>query len=500
MTAVEETRALVPPERRKEPLAVRSGLRDDVAEEAVLGAVLVDDSVLPLVLGQISVEDFAVPGHAVVFAAMVSIVRAGQRVDYISLDHELRDRHRLQTVGGVQTLEEFTERLARLWYSTAHVETHARIVAERARRRRLHALATQLVSLTNDTRAQVDDVDRAVRGLLEASATRTDARLVSLGEAFVEVLDRFTSPEAASAGAVRTGFLDFDERTAGGLRAGQLVVIAARPSMGKTALALGLALYAAEEALARAAASATAPPRVLFISLEMSAGDLSLRAASLRGRFSAHAVRSGALPAEQMTAFLGMGAVLDPLPIRILDTGSLKLAALRALVLREALREGGLALVVIDYLQLVRADERSDSREREVSEVARGLKDVAMEARIPVVALSQLNRACEQRPGKQKRPMMSDLRESGEIEAAADVVTFLYRDEVYNKDTEDRGIAEWILGKQRNGPLGTVRLAWIAEHTRFDNLAADEPSEPYRVGGYRPSAAPASAGDEEVPW
>ena len=255
-----------------------------------------------------------------------------------------------------------------------------------------------------------------------------------------------------------TGFADLDEKTSG-LQPGDLVIIAGRPSMGKTALALNITEHVALN---------TKMPVAVF-SMEMGASQLALRMIGSVGRLDQHKLRTGRLAAEdweKLSAALGR---LSEAPILIDETPALNAIEVRSRARRLAKTYGKLGLVVVDYLQLMQASTQGENRATEISEISRAMKSLAKELKVPVVALSQLNRSLEQRPNK--RPVMSDLRESGAIEQDADVILFIYRDEVYNPDTQDKGVAEIIIGKQRNGPIGTVRLTFLGEHTRFENSA-----------------------------
>ncbi len=273
----------------------------------------------------------------------------------------------------------------------------------------------------------------------------------------IETLYNRDDPSAVT--GVPTGFTDLDEKTSG-LQPGDLVIIAGRPSMGKTALALNITEHVALN---------TKMPVAVF-SMEMGASQLALRMIGSVGRLDQHKLRTGRLAAEdweKLSAALGR---LSDAPILIDETPALNAIEVRARARRLAKTYGKLGLVVVDYLQLMQASTQGENRATEISEISRAMKSLAKELKVPVVALSQLNRSLEQRPNK--RPVMSDLRESGAIEQDADVILFIYRDEVYNPDTQDKGIAEIIIGKQRNGPIGTVRLTFLGEHTRFENSAS----------------------------
>jgi replicative DNA helicase len=338
--------------------------------------------------------------------------------------------------------------------------------------------------LAADPARSVAEIERAATTEMARAAQPRgqSAQVIDVAAAVNLALDRILS-RAQGIGGLETGFADFDAMTQG-LVPGQLVIVAGRPAMGKTAMGLCIATNLAAAEMRRAREAGRAQRRVVFVSLEMSAGELGLRLVASWGRLDAQAAQSGDLPEDLLAVFNDAVREVSALPLRILDTGHLKLSELAATIGRERLA-GEVLAVVVDYLQLVKPDHRSESREREVAEIARGLKELAKEVKAPVIALSQLSRKCEERPNPHKRPQLSDLRESGELEQAADIVTGLYRDEVYNRDSEDRGAAEWIVLKQRGGPTGTVRLRWHAAATRFDNFAQQhEPELPPASGDW----------------
>ena len=319
--------------------------------------------------------------------------------------------------------------------------------------------------------AQKNNDEETARGIAKLAELmryllhESNKALIPLEQVIIEAFERIenTMPRGARITGTETGFRDLDTLTSG-LHGGQLIIIAARPAMGKTSLVLNLTGSAAE--------SSKKP--VLFFSLEMPRVELANRLMCAEARIDQSRLRSNMLTQDDMTTLTAAANKLHTLPIYIDDSGDLTLLELRAKA-RRIKADRDMSLIVIDYLQLMKASrEKQESREREISEISRGLKGLAKELDVPIVALSQLNRGCETRPGKDKRPMLADLRESGAIEQDADVVMFIYRDEVYNRDTEDKGIAELIIAKQRNGPTDTVRLRFIRELTKFENLAADD--------------------------
>jgi replicative DNA helicase len=432
------------------------------AEKAVLGGVLLDNSALDTVEAIVTPPDFYHPSHAVIFESVQSLKSRGEPVDVVTLAAELRARERLNTVGGAQYLGELTDTIPTI----AHIEQHARIVADLAQVRRMIAAAHEITARGYGDRGSADGfLDFAAARVFEIAQKRSKSSLIELHQAIQEAFERIekTLERGARITGTETGFRDLDTLTAG-MHPGQLIIIAARPAMGKTSLVLNLTTHAA----------ITSQKPVLFFSLEMPRVELANRMMCAEARVDQARLRSNMLTQDDMTALTAAASKLFQLPVYIDDSGDLTLLELRAKS-RRIKAEKDVSLIVIDYLQLMKASrEGMDSREREISEISRGLKSLAKELEVPIIALSQLNRSPETRSGKDKRPQLSDLRESGAIEQDADVVMFIYRDEVYNKDTEDRGIAELIIAKQRNGPTDTVRLRFVRELTKFENLAEDE--------------------------
>ncbi len=443
------------------------------AERAVLGGLLLDNSALSTVEAVVSASDFYHPAHAVIYEAIQAVSARREPVDVVTLASELRARERLNTVGGAQYLGELTDTIPTI----AHIESHARIVTDLAGVRRMIEVAHEIVARGYGERGDAEQfLDFAAAKVFEVAQKRARTTLIPLEQAILEAFERIekTLERGARITGTETGFRDLDTLTAG-MSGGQLIIVAARPAMGKTAFALNVT--------ASAAVSAGKP--VLFFSLEMPRIELANRLMCSEARVDQSRLRTNLLTQDDITSLTGAANKLHALPIYIDDSGDLTLLELRAKA-RRMKSERDLALIVIDYLQLMRAGrDKQESREREISEISRGLKALAKELDVPVVALSQLNRGCETRPGKDKRPMLADLRESGAIEQDADVVMFIYRDEVYNRDTEDKGIAEVIVAKQRNGPTDAVRLRFIRELTRFESLAQDDHGyADTRVGGY----------------
>ena len=432
------------------------------AEKAVIGGVLLDNSALDTVEAIVTPPDFYHPSHAVIFESIQALKSRGEPVDVVTLSAELRARERLNTVGGAQYLGELTDTIPTI----AHIEQHARIVADLAQVRRMIAAAHEITARGYGDRGAADAfLDFAAAKVFEIAQKRSKSSLIELHQAIQEAFERIekTLERGARITGTETGFRDLDTLTAG-MHPGQLIIIAARPAMGKTSLVLNLTTHSA----------ITSQKPVLFFSLEMPRVELANRMMCAEARVDQSRLRSNMLTQDDMTSLTAAASKLFQLPVYIDDSGDLTLLELRAKS-RRIKAEKDLSLIVIDYLQLMKASrDGMDSREREISEISRGLKALAKELEVPIIALSQLNRSPETRSGKDTRPQLSDLRESGAIEQDADVVMFIYRDEVYNKDTEDRGIAELIIAKQRNGPTDTVRLRFVRELTKFENLAEDE--------------------------
>ena len=434
------------------------------AEEGVLGGILIDNRTLSVVVEQLSgEEDFYVEAHAKIYRAMLRLGEASQPIDMITLTDALRASDELEAVGGSAYLASLIDATP----TTANIANHARIVREKAAVRRAIYAAKEIAAEGMGDHGNVEEyLDEAERKIFEVARERVASPYVHLKPV---VHDVFKAIEAASqregrVTGVSTGFTGLDVMTAG-LQPGDLIIVAGRPSMGKTAFCLNLA-------------TKTADPRgggrtVLFFSLEMGKDALVRRMLCTEGRVDASRVRTGRLDEDEWPRLIEAAGELSEMPIYIDDTAALSVLEIRAKA-RRLMAEQGLDLIMVDYLQLMRGGGKaaSESREREISDISRSLKALAKELGIPVIALSQLNRELEKR--QNKRPQLSDLRESGAIEQDADVIMFIYREEQYEENTEKAGIAEIIIGKQRNGPTGTVELRFTGEYTRFDNLAREE--------------------------
>jgi replicative DNA helicase len=438
------------------------------AEQMVLGAVLIENDSLNNVMSLLSPEDFYKDIHRRIYAVMIEMFERREAIDLVTLTDSLRGSVALETVGGASYLAN----LVSLVPTAANIKYHAKIIREKSVLRRLIHASTDIVTQCYDDSRTVESIDEllnaAERSIFDIAQKKIGEAFSPLkniiGHSFKMVEDLYERKEMVT--GIPTGFIDLDHLTSG-LQPSDLVIVAGRPSMGKTAFCLNIAAYAAVEK----------QKTVAFFSLEMSKEALGLRLLGSEARVDAHRLRTGHLSERDWTPLATAAGRLADAPIYIDDTAALSVLEMQAKA-RRLKAEHGLDLIIVDYLQLMRGRQNESSREQEISNISRSLKMLAKDLKVPVIALSQLNRAVETRPGKEKRPMLADLRESGAIEQDADVILFIYRDEVYNKcecphEGEclcgRRGVAEVIVGKQRNGPIGKVDLTYINRFTRFEN-------------------------------
>jgi replicative DNA helicase len=433
------------------------------AEQSVLGAVLLDNDAINQAIEILAAEDFYRESHREIFRAMVALSERNQPVDAITLTDTLRTGGVLEAVGGAGYIAE----LAACVPTAANAGHYSRIVREKALLRSLASVATEIASGAYDTPPNVDEyLDESEHKVFEISERRIRQSFHTMPELTresIRLLERLYERKELVTG-VPTGFLDLDRLTAG-LQPSDLIVIAARPSMGKTALALNIAAHAATECEPRVG--------VALFSLEMSKEQLVLRMLCAEGRVDSSRARAGYLGERDFPKLAQAAARLSEAPIFIddsSDTSSIVLKAKCRRLMRE--RNANLGLIIVDYLQLMRSARPGESREKEIAEISRSLKALAKELKVPVVALSQLNRQVETRPDR--RPLLADLRESGAIEQDADVIAFIYRDEMYHRESKEPGVAEIIVAKQRNGPTGTAKLTYLTQFTRFENYAPEE--------------------------
>ena len=431
------------------------------AEQALLGGLTLDNSTWDQIADMVSVDDFYRKDHQLIFMSINYLATQGMPFDIVTLAERLEGSGELQQAGGLAYLGS----LAKNTPSAANIKAYAAIVRDHSVARQLIHVATQIgdSAFNREGRSTAELLDHAEQLVFEIAeqGSRGHKAYTSMKDLLVKVVDRIDTlfQQDDPITGVPSGFSDFDEMTSG-LQPSDLIIVAGRPSMGKTAFAVNIAEYAAiKQSL----------PVAIF-SMEMPGEQLALRMMSSLGRIDQHRLRTGKLDDDDWPRLTNAVGLLAETPFFIDDTPALTPTELRARA-RRLKREHDLGLIVVDYLQLMQVPGNKENRATEISEISRSLKALAKELHVPVVALSQLNRSLEQRPNK--RPVMSDLRESGAIEQDADVIVFIYRDEVYNEDSPDKGIAEIIIGKQRNGPIGTVRLTFLGKYTRFENYTQD---------------------------
>ncbi|MGH8255494.1 MAG: replicative DNA helicase [Steroidobacteraceae bacterium] len=433
------------------------------AEQSVLGALLIDGVAWDQVADVVRAEDFYRPDHRLIFEAFAELVAAGRPGDVITVSEQLERRGRLVDAGGLAYLGT----LARDTPTAANARTYALIVHERALLRRLLEAGRQIASsVFSDeglaARELVDQAEAMVFDIAEQGARGRDGavRVATLLPPLIDKIDEWHSDPDKLRG-LATGFTDFDRLT-GGLRPGDLIVVAGRPSMGKTTLAVNMAEFAAVNPAIRAS--------VAIFSMEMPSEQLVTRMLSSIGHVPLNSIRSGRISDDDWVRITAATSQLSEAKLFIDESPGLTPTELRARA-RRIKREHGLGLVVVDYLQLMQVPGTKENRATEIAEISRGLKALAKELQVPVIALSQLNRGVEQR--QEKKPVMSDLRESGAIEQDSDMILLIYRDEVYDKNTTKKGIAEIDLAKHRNGETGTFLLSFQGQYTRFINFAPD---------------------------
>ncbi len=431
------------------------------AEQAVLGGLMLDSRAWEQIADRVSEEDLYRHDHRLIFRSIARLEAADKPFDVVTLSDELSKTNELDAAGGLAYLGQ----LAKETPSAANIRAYADIVRERSIFRQLIEVGTDIAGSAYNPQGReskdiLDEAERRVFTIAEQGnrGGKGFRGIKQLLTKTVEQIDFLFEQEGTLTG-VTTGFKDFDEQTSG-LQKGDLVIVAGRPSMGKTTFSMNMA---------ENAAIAQGIPVAVF-SMEMPAESLAMRMISSMGRIDQHRLRTGQLNEDDWPRITSAVSLLSEAKIFVDDTPALSPTELRARA-RRLKREHGLGLIVIDYLQLMQLGSSSENRATEISEISRNLKALAKELEVPVIALSQLNRSLEQRPNK--RPVMSDLRESGAIEQDADVIVFIYRDEVYNPDSPDKGTAEIIVGKQRNGPIGTTRLTFLGQFTKFENFSPE---------------------------
>ena len=426
------------------------------AEQSVIGSMIMDRDAIVTASEMLHTDDFYYQQYGIIFEAMVELFTAGQPVDLVTLQNKLKEKDVPEEISSLGFVRELLASVP----TSANIKYYATIVSENAIKRRLIRTTESIENECYAGKESLESVlNKTEKDIFALLNSRSGGDFVPIRQVVLNALEKIenASKQSGSVTGVPTGFIDLDYRTAG-LQPSDLILVAARPSMGKTAFVLNIAQNIAFKE----------GKSVAIFSLEMSKEQLVNRLFSLEARVDAQALRTGNLSDADWEKLIEGAGIIGDSKLIIDDTPGISISELRSKCRKYKL-EQGLDIIIIDYLQLMTGSGRgSESRQQEISDISRSLKGLARELNVPVVALSQLSRAVEQRPDK--RPMMSDLRESGAIEQDADVIMFIYRDDYYNKDTELKGISEIIIAKQRNGPIGTVNLAWLPEYTRFANL------------------------------
>ncbi len=432
------------------------------AEQSVLGGILIENSAINKVTEILDVNDFYRDAHRKIFNALIDLSERDEPADLITLTNELRKKNQLDAIGGASYLASLIDSVP----TAANIEYYAKIVKEKAILRKLIETSTEIITQSYEDRGDVESfLDDAERAIFEISERRVKPSFYPIKdivkESFRTIEKLYEKKELIT--GVPSGFKELDRMTAG-FQPSDLIIVAGRPSMGKTAFCLNIAQYAAIE---------KGIP-VAFFSLEMSKEQLVIRMLCSQARVEGTRLRTGFLSESDWPRLTLAAGNLSDAPIYIDDTPALSILELRAKS-RRLKSEHGLNMIVIDYLQLMKGRAKAESRQQEISEISRSLKALAKELNVPVIAVSQLSRKTEERHGN--RPQLSDLRESGAIEQDADVILFLFREEVYNRTEENKGKAEVIIGKQRNGPTGKIDLAFLDKFTTFKELYKGEPGD-----------------------
>ena len=422
------------------------------AERSVLGGIFLKPDCFGDIIEIISPNDFYKVGHRYIFEAMIACYSTGENIDPIVVLNKLKKMNRFDDIGGESMLYDVLEGVV----TAAGIESHAKIIKEKSILRKLGDVGTKIVEMSYDGYEDVDTIlDKAEGLIFKISENKESKDVISLKDAMTEEFMRleevFTNKGITT--GISSGFVNFDEKTSG-FNPSDLIVIAARPAMGKTAFALNLALNAVSKE----------KKSVLVFSLEMSSSQLLQRLLAIQSGIGLQKIRNGFLEDEEWGRLGIASGQLATYDLNIADVPNVNVLEIRAIA-RRLKAMGKLDMIVVDYLQLIKGTGRGDNRQQEISDISRSLKGIARELDIPIIALSQLSRAPEQR--SDRRPMLSDLRESGAIEQDADMVVFLYRDDYYNEDSEEKGITEIIIGKQRNGPVGTIKLRFFNHITKF---------------------------------
>jgi len=432
------------------------------AEQSVLGGLLLENSAWDRIADVVAESDFYRHDHRLIFRHIFRLLEGGKPADVVTVSEALKNSAELGNAGGLAYLAALVQNTP----SASNIKRYAEIVRDRGVMRKLAEVGTAISDsaynpLGRNAGQLLDEAEGKVFEIAEANA-RGKQGFVEIQPLLIQVVERidelFQRDNPNEVTGIPTGFHDLDQKTSG-LQPGDLIIVAGRPSMGKTAFSINIGENVALN---------TGLPVAIF-SMEMGGAQLAMRMIGSVGRLDQQKIRTGRLQDEDWLRLTNAVGKLNDAPIHIDESAALTALELRARARRLHRQCGKLGLIIIDYLQLMSGSGGGENRATEISEISRSLKALAKELEVPVIALSQLNRSLEQRPNK--RPVMSDLRESGAIEQDADVILFIYRDEVYNPDTQDKGMAEIIIGKQRNGPIGMVRMTFIGEYTRFENFA-----------------------------
>lgn len=444
------------PDIRREQYLERPLPSSEDSERVILGAILLDNALISQAVEHLKPEDFYSPLHRRIFNAMLGLFESSKQIDPILIVEELKKEGTADSIGGISTIANLTYGLPHF----SNLEEYVKVVKDKSVVRNLIRTCNQITSEAlaeeDDAEVVLDHAEQMIFALAEARTRDGLKHIQPIAETVLAKVQEYAKRESHALTGLATGFRDLDLMTSG-LQRTDLIIVAARPSMGKTALCLTLAQNAAvlENAV------------VAVFSLEMSKEQLVMRMMSSESKVDAHRFRTGYLTRDEWGRLAGGIETLSNARIYIDDTPGISVLEMRAKARRLAAEQKQLDLIVVDYLQLMGGSRRTESRQQEVSAISRELKALAKEMNVPVVALSQLSRAPEAR--NPPKPLMSDLRESGSIEQDADVVAFIYREDYYNRTEENTGIAELIISKQRNGPTGTVKLAFLKEFTRFEN-------------------------------
>ncbi|MGB7068097.1 MAG: replicative DNA helicase [Pyrinomonadaceae bacterium] len=445
---------------RREQYLERPLPSNEDSERVILGAIFLDNALIAQAVEHLKPEDFYSPLHRRVFTAMIGLFESSKPIDPILIGEELKKEGSIDAIGGISTI-------SNLMFGLPHfsdLEEYIKVVKDKSMVRSLirtcNLITSQALAEEDEASAILDQAEQMIFALAEARTRQGFSHVQPVAEHVLAKVQEYAKRETHALTGLATGFRDLDDMTSG-LQKSDLIIVAARPSMGKTALCLTLAQNAAiiEKAV------------VAVFSLEMSKEQLVMRMLSSESKVDAHRFRTGYLSRDEWGRLAGGIETLSNAKIFIDDTAGISVLEMRAKARRLAAEQKRLDLVVVDYLQLMGGSRRAESRQQEVSQISRELKGLAKELNVPVVALSQLSRAPEAR--NPPKPLMSDLRESGSIEQDADVVAFIYREDYYAKTDENTGIAELIVAKQRNGPTGTVKLAFLKEFTRFESYFGD---------------------------